>query len=148
MPFSAGLVNALPDREAAGELLRAEVPEGWPDEELQGLLDLREPSALGFGPWVVIAKAEVVGSAGFVGPPNDEGELELGYGIVEEHRNHGYATEAAGALIGWALVQPEVECVVARSEPANEASTRVLEKIGMTRAGADEQVAHWVSRPR
>jgi ribosomal-protein-alanine N-acetyltransferase len=140
----------LPNREAAGALLGAEVPAGWPDEELQGLLDVYEPSLLGFGPWVVIALAEraVVGSAGFVGPPGEDGEVELGYGIVEQHRNRGYATEAADALVAWALEQPGVERIVARSELGNLASTRVLEKIGLTRAGLDGQVALWVSPGR
>lgn len=98
----------------------------------------------------MIARAQraVVGSAGFIGPPGEDGEVELGYGIVEERRNRGYATEAAAALVGWALEQPGVERVVARSEVSNDASTRVLEKIGLTRAGADEQVARWVSPGR
>jgi ribosomal-protein-alanine N-acetyltransferase len=140
----------LPDREAASTLLGAEVPAGWPDEELRGLLDLYEPSLVGFGPWVVIAREEraVVGSAGFVGRPNEDGEVELGYGIVEEHRNRGYATEAAGTLAAWALGQPGVERIVARSEIANDASTRVLEKIGLTRAGVEGTLARWVSPGR
>jgi RimJ/RimL family protein N-acetyltransferase len=140
----------LPDREAASTLLGAEVPAGWPDEELQGLLDLYEPSLPGFGPWVVIGREEraVVGSAGFVGRPNDDGELELGYGIVEQHRNRGYATEAAAALVAWALQQPGVECIVARSEVANDASTRVLEKVGLHRASTDGEIARWVSPGR
>jgi RimJ/RimL family protein N-acetyltransferase len=101
-------------------VLGATVPDDWPDEELQGLLDVYEPrlrsdpSLLGLGPWIVIAAGEVVGSAGFVGPPNERGELELGYGILEEHRNRGYATEAGGALVAWALARPGVERVIAR----------------------------------
>ncbi len=98
----------------------------------------------------MIARDErkVVGSAGFLGRPNEHGEVELGYGIVEEHRDSGYATEAAAALVAWALEQPGVERIVARSELANDATTRVLEKLGLTRAGADEQVARWVSPGR
>jgi ribosomal-protein-alanine N-acetyltransferase len=147
VPFSVELLSAVPDPAAAGVLLGAGVPAGWPDEELQGLLDEYEPTLPGFGPWVVIARAEqaVVGSAGFVGPPNDDGELELGYGVVEQSRNRGYATEAAAALVAWALAQPGVERVVARSEASNTASTRVLENLGMTRAGADGQLVRWVT---
>jgi ribosomal-protein-alanine N-acetyltransferase len=135
-------------------VLRATVPDGWPDEELQGLLDVFEPrlrsdpSVLCFGPWIVIAADEVVGSAGFLERPNARGEVELGYGVLEEHRNLGYATEAARALMAWALARPEVEQVVARSELANDASNRVLEKLGLTRVGTDGVEARWVSPAR
>jgi len=76
VPWPVELLEALPSRESAGAVLGAAVPEGWPDEELQGLLEAyepqlrRDPSLLGLGPWVVIAAGEVVGSAGFVGRPN------------------------------------------------------------------------------
>ena len=154
MPWPVELFEALPSRESAGAVLGAAVPEGWPDEELQGLLEVYEPrlrsdpSLLGFGPWVAIAAGEVVGSAGFVGGPNERGEVELGYGILEGHRNRGYATEAARALVAWALAQPNVEQVVARSEPFNDASNRVLEKLGLTRVRAEGGEARWISPAR
>ena len=135
-------------------MLGASVPEGWPDEELQRLLEAheprlrRDPSLLGLGPWVVIAAGEVVGSAGFVGRPNERGEVELGYGILGGHRNRGYATEAARALVAWALAQPNVQQVVARSELSNDASNRVLEKLGLTRVRAEGGVARWISPAR
>ena len=96
----------------------------------------------------MISADEVVGSAGFLGRPNARGEIELGYGILEEHRNRGYATEAARALMAWALAQRDIEQVVARSELANGASNRVLEKLGMTRVGTDGAEARWVSPAR
>jgi [ribosomal protein S5]-alanine N-acetyltransferase len=83
-----------------------------------------------------------VASAGFVGRPKD-GEVELGYGTVSEHRNRGYATEAAAALVGWALGQPGVERVVARLAPDNVASVRVLEKAGLTREGPAGDLERW-----
>ena len=150
MPWPVELFEALPSRRAAATVLDASVPVDWPDAELQELLDLYEPrlrsdpTLVGFGPWVVIREREVVGSAGFLGPPNESGEVELGYGIREEHRNRGFATEAARALLAWALAQPGVERVVARSEPANRPSTRVLEKSGLLGAGG----GRWVSPAR
>jgi len=78
----------------------------------------------------------VVGSAGFMGKRPDNGEpIELGYGVHPDYRNRGYATEATRALVEWALAQPPVERVVAKCDPANAPSVRVLEKIGMTRGG-------------
>jgi [ribosomal protein S5]-alanine N-acetyltransferase len=154
VPWPVELFEALPSRESAGAVLGAAVPEGWPDEELQGLLEVYEPrlrndpTMLGFGPWVAIAAGGVVGSAGFVGRPNERGEVELGYGILEGHRNRGYATEAARALVAWALAQPNVEEVVARSERSNDASNRVLEKLGLTRVRTDGGQARWISPAR
>jgi RimJ/RimL family protein N-acetyltransferase len=140
---------AQPERLEA--VLGASVPEDWPDEELQGLLDLYagwlrdDPEVLGFGPWVAIERAgrNVVGSAGFVGTPR-AGEVELGFGIAPAARKQGYATEAAGALAAWALARPGVERVVARCDPDNAASIRVLEKTGFERAGTDGEQLRWV----
>ena len=120
------------------------IPADWPDAELAELLPvyanrLREdPDALGYGTWVLVERASrtVVGSAGFLGSPTSEGAVELGYGVHDEHRNRGYATEAARALVAWALVQDGVVQVTARCRPANAASIRVL---GEGRSRADRR---------
>jgi RimJ/RimL family protein N-acetyltransferase len=130
----------------------AAVPDGWPDEDLQGLLDLYagwlrdDPAVLGFGPWIAIDRNrnEVVGSAGFIGRPR-RGEVELGFGIAPGARRRGYATEAAAALVEWALEQPGVARVVARCDEDNAPSIRVLEKLGFERAGRDGQLLRWVA---
>jgi ribosomal-protein-alanine N-acetyltransferase len=132
----------LNDRTHAGAIAGALLPEGWPDDELAGLLpiyakQLREdPSTLGFGVWIAVEREHgvVVGSAGFVGPPQ-EGALELGYGIHPDHRNSGYATEASGALVAWALEQPQIEEVRAECERTNAPSVRVLEKLELQQTG-------------
>jgi ribosomal-protein-alanine N-acetyltransferase len=72
----------------------------------------------------------VVGTTGFKGPPDDEGVVEIGYGIVPSHEGRGLATEAAAALVTFAFAEPEVRCVRAHTLPAKNASTRVLEKCG------------------
>ena len=63
------------------------------------------------------------------------GVAEIGYGILEEHQGHGYATEAVNAAVVWALKQPTVTRVEAETEPDNLASQRVLEKCGFLPAG-------------
>ena len=47
----------------------------------------------------------------------------------------GYATELGSALIAYAFDELEVPRVVAQVEPANQASRRVLDKLGMTEQG-------------
>ena len=64
-----------------------------------------------------------------------EGRAEIGYGILEEHQGQGYATEAVGAAVNWALRQSGVTCVEAETDPDNQASRRVLEKCGFLPTG-------------
>jgi RimJ/RimL family protein N-acetyltransferase len=78
--------------------------------------------------------AMVVGGCGFKGPPAD-GTVEIAYGVSPEQRNRGYATEAAGALVTYALACAEVSVVCAHTLPNSVASQRVLEKCGFERVG-------------
>ena len=63
------------------------------------------------------------------------GEVEIGYGINENHRNKGYATEAAKAIVQFAFEQAEQEELVATISAENIASRRVIEKLGFTYCG-------------
>ena len=63
------------------------------------------------------------------------GTVEIGYGVLEEYQGQGYATEAVGAAVTWALQQPFVTCVEAETAPDNRASQRVLEKCGFLSSG-------------
>lgn len=66
---------------------------------------------------------------------DDDGSVEIGYGISEDYQGCGYATEAVCATSRWALQQPEVSRVEAEAEENNLASIRVLEKCGFIRNG-------------
>jgi RimJ/RimL family protein N-acetyltransferase len=78
---------------------------------------------------------EVVGSCGFKGPPDDEGVVEIAYGVASEHQGKGYATEAAEALASYAFGHGPVRLVRAHTLPEPNASTRVLTKCGFQRVG-------------
>ncbi len=93
--------------------------------------------------WLIVAGDAGVGLAGFKGPPDDAGRVEIGYGIEDGHRRQGYATEAVGALVDWALAKPACRAVTARTHPANEASIAVLRKVGFQLSGADERELLW-----
>ena len=58
---------------------------------------------------------------------------EMGYVLARSAWRQGYGTEAAGAVVGWALAQPALHRVWAVCDVENVASARVLEKAGMTR---------------
>ena len=94
----------------------------------------------------------VIGTAGFKGPPDDQGMVEIAYGIVSAFEGQGHATEAADACTAFAFADGRVRLVRAHTLPARNASTRVLEKCGFVRTGEvedpeDGPVWRW-ERPR
>ena len=59
----------------------------------------------------------------------------LGYCYDQAAWGHGYATEAAHAVLQWAFHAYELNRVQAETDTRNAASARVLEKLGFTREG-------------
>lgn len=78
---------------------------------------------------------QVIGTAGFKGPPDEDGVAEIAYAIVPSFRDRGYATEAASFLVAFALSDERVRVVRAHTLPATNASTRVLTKCEFVRIG-------------
>lgn len=56
----------------------------------------------------------------------------MGYTLARDAWGHGYATEAAAAVLALGLDRLRLHKVSATCDPANAGSARVLEKIGMT----------------
>lgn len=81
-------------------------------------------------PIVKISKNQVIGGMLFKGPPNQDGQVEIGYGLSEAFHNKGYMSECIQALTGWALKQDRVSSVIAETEEDNVASEAVLLKNG------------------
>ena len=83
--------------------------------------------------WLIVLGAEqvAVGLVGFKGAPNENSEVDIGYGIVPTHHGRGLATEAVSALLEWAFSHDACQAVVAKNVRSdNAASHRVLEKLG------------------
>jgi [ribosomal protein S5]-alanine N-acetyltransferase len=93
--------------------------------------------------WVVVERATSA-MVGTVGLRVQGHRMELGYALARRWWGQGFATEAAGAVLAWALAQPEVHRVWAVCDVDNVASARVLEKIGMRREG---RLASWALLP-
>ena len=75
---------------------------------------------------------ELVGNVNvMVDAANRQGEI--GFIFHPDHQGHGYATEAARALLDHAFERYGLHRVYGRLEPRNAASARVLEKLGMRR---------------
>lgn len=100
-----------------------------------------------FGPFNVVERESgmVIGGAGFLGPPDDQGAVEIGYGLAPERRNRGLATEAVFGLLAFAWSEPSVQRVFATTDPANIASARVLEKAGLSRVRITNELVYYES---
>jgi ribosomal-protein-alanine N-acetyltransferase len=98
---------------------------------------------------VVIADRCGAGLVGFKGSPDEQGEVEIGYGIAPAYRGQGYTTEAARALIAWAFSAPDCTSVIATGvDSTNIASIRILEKVGMTCYQEKDGLLFWrIFRP-
>lgn len=99
----------------------------------------------GYGEWAVVPHdvGRAVGS-GLLAPLRDaEGglveDVEVGWDLHPDHRGHGYATEAAGLLLGHAFATMGLEVVHAIAYPDNVASIAVMRRLGMTHHGLTSQ---------
>jgi ribosomal-protein-alanine N-acetyltransferase len=94
-------------------------------------------------PWSLWRKDD----GGFVGsiearvhPP----AVDLGYLLVQRWWRQGLMTEALRPVIAWAFTRPEIHRVWATCDIENEASARVLERVGMQREGI---LRRWLIHP-
>lgn len=137
------LREQLPDdavRLAEGQPAGLTWIDGGPGEGTMGAASMTVAAAVaglyrpGWGVFAIQRTADgtALGGAGFHGPP-DAGAVEIGYDLTVSGRGSGWATDAARALCRWALGQPEVDRVLAATEPGNEASQAVLGRVGFRR---------------
>jgi RimJ/RimL family protein N-acetyltransferase len=100
-----------------------------------------------YGTYQLVRRAdgEVIGDAGFLGPPDSIGAVHLGIAVAESARRQGYATEAVCALLAWAREQDGLTCVLADTTRSNLASQRLLERAGMHRVGSDGELLYYMS---
>jgi len=94
----------------------------------------------------------VVGTCGFKHGPEADGCVEIAYFTFPGFEGRGYATTMARELLALALESEAVREVTARTLPERNASSRVLEKVGLDRVAEvddpeDGRVWHWVYRP-
>ena len=95
-------------------------------------------------PWLhgfaIVDPAErlAIGGAAFKGPPDAVGVVEIGYGVVPSYQGRGLATEAARALVGFALDEGRAKVVRAHTLRERNASVSVLTRCGFTFVGEVE----------
>jgi RimJ/RimL family protein N-acetyltransferase/cytochrome c553 len=150
---------ALAGHHVLAAVLGVAAEAGWPgSQEAQAALGpgyqhlRREPSLQPWWIYLLVHRADqqLIGLGGFKGRPDEQGTVEIGYSLTESYRGRGLATEAAQALVRFAFSQPSVRRVTALTQPARNASCRVLEKTGLQYQGPVldpnwGEVWHWAA---
>lgn len=124
----------------------------WPEKaDIKDILEfvrdsLKEKSEPdGFDAWLFVNKVDmsIVGDGGFKGNPDEEGNIDLGYAIIEPQRQKGLAYEAASALLDWGLSREEVNAVTADCLQDNVPSMEILTKLGMEEVKKEDGMIYY-----
>lgn len=85
----------------------------------------------GFGRWVCIEKSsnEFIGWCGLKKHKDDE--VDIGYRFLKKDWGKGFATESAKASLAYGFNNLNLPEIIGRSDAANIASIKVLEKLNM-----------------
>jgi RimJ/RimL family protein N-acetyltransferase len=81
------------------------------------------------------AASMIVGSISLFHADWEVRSAEIGYGVREDERGKGYASEALSAVARWALTECGVQRAWLTANTDNAASVRVAEKAGFHREG-------------
>lgn len=108
----------------------------------------------GYGLWRVARREDdsPIGICGLVRRDGLEAP-DVGYAFLEESWGQGYAVEAAAATLDYARRTLGLSVILAITKPGNQASMRVLEKIGLrfkkmiTLPGMTEQSTYFTTEP-
>lgn len=77
----------------------------------------------------------LIGNVGIRRKPENEWEADIGYELDPNHWGHGFATEAARAIVAFGFRELGLHRISAERRAENAASAHVLEKLGLTREG-------------
>jgi RimJ/RimL family protein N-acetyltransferase len=128
----ARLRSALEGRRALALELSAEVPDSWPPgypdpqtlrETMDGMADAATPTFWGYYFILLprlLRRRVLIGTVGYLGPPDDRGTVRIRCAIVPEYRGKGHLAGAQRALCTRALLQPGVTGVTCHAAPPLE----------------------------
>jgi RimJ/RimL family protein N-acetyltransferase len=116
-------IDPIEDEEAMRAAIAA-----WADAEAE----LDPP----VGHWAVRRREDgvLVGAVALRRLPPELADLELAWQLAPEHQGHGYATEAARAVAGWAFAQSAHE-LFSVVRPRNERAVKLALRLGMEWVG-------------
>jgi RimJ/RimL family protein N-acetyltransferase len=143
--LARAMVAGTPESDLAWE-------EGFPMKPVLAIARVIADAPEPLGPflaYVIIRRSDglAVGDAGFHGPPSPTGEIEVGYALTPAARGAGLVHEAVHLLTSWAWSQSEVRSIIARVEPGNAPSERVLVRGGFALEGEVAGMLRYVLEP-
>lgn len=141
------------DLALASRLVGAEIPEFFASEgwlwglRLQQITNVPSSARWYVRAAVTVPGSVVVGHAGFHGPPDEAGMVEIGYTVNPDLRGRGYGRAIIAALIAEASADPTVRIIRASISPTNAASLALVARARFRRVGDqwdDEDGLEWV----
>lgn len=139
------LESDLNDHRRLARLLAAGVPAAWPPPLMdEGVIRdfiriCSDTTGPVFSTWYWIRDEPdagprvLIGCGGVLGTEAAADTVILGYSVLEEFRNQGYATEAIRQLVLHSFSLPGIRRILATTCPELPASIRVLEKNGFVK---------------
>lgn len=96
-----------------------------------------DPGSAGWITRVIVDEdtGDAVGRAGFHGPPDPDGRVEVGYAVDPAFRRRGYARAALAALLDRARDDPAIMTVRAAVAPDNLPSLALIRRFGFSEVG-------------
>ncbi len=85
----------------------------------------------------------MIGGITLKGPPNQDGEVEIGYGIAKAVHNNGSMTECMHGVVQWTFQQDGVAAMTAETAKENLASEVVFRKNRCMHVRDTEEFRYW-----
>jgi RimJ/RimL family protein N-acetyltransferase len=140
-PFEDNDLSAVSTFRGDEQVMRYITGDAEPQEEIAGFLQrtkgyAQETPQTQFRFAVVLSESErVIGGCGLDVTHSEWREGEFGYHLHRDFWGQGYGTEVAKALLHFGFENLELHRLAADCLAANEASARIMEKIGMRQEG-------------
>lgn len=123
----------------------------WPTEDTMDILPIinesleKSKTPTGFEIWMIVNRQtkKIIGDIGFHGSPDENGEVQVGFGLVEHERGKGFGSESLIAIMDWLKFQENVKVIKADCLISNKPSARILEKAGLKEVNRDDEYIYW-----
>jgi [ribosomal protein S5]-alanine N-acetyltransferase len=152
IPFTLNICKNILNKEYKDlEALSIKKGISWPDADvidtlpriINNLNKVEHPT--GYESWMIIKKdtLEVIGDLGFKGFNYESENIDLGYGIIQEERQKGYAVEAVKEIIKWAFSNERIKEITANCLAQNISSINILNKFNFKQIKVENEMLYW-----
>lgn len=156
IPITIKLMDCFSDRIIFVQNDTFTLHQGWPTPDTYDIMPIvkaaleRQGGPTGFEFWMIVDHESqmVIGDIGFHGPPDEEGSVEIGFGLVEDYRGRGYGFEALCALFDWLKQKEEVKVIEANCLIDNEPSKKILQKARLIEVNRNANFIFWAKQNR